>query len=153
MARSPGHSALQVKAGYWSCTVGTSWHRTPSPQESRFHILSTLLVGSPLVKHFLLVKRIFQSLSAPLMNMYHIPPLAVASSQPPFTSKLLGLFLFLFLSSGANTASVFVFVFNRFCSKADSSFSCVHFYNRMGCPRNTLEDSEILKTHNIQRFS
>lgn len=35
-----------------------------------------------------------------------------------------------------------------------SSFSCIpHFYNRMGCPRNTLEDFEILKTCNIQRFS
>lgn len=131
MARSPGHSAQQVKSCVLELHCMDSWHQTPSPHESRFHILSILLVGNPLVEHFLLVKRIFQSLSAQLMNMHHIPPLATGSSQPSFTPKLLRLF---FLSSGTNAASVFVF--NRFCSKADSSFSYVpHFI--LG--RNVLE--------------
>lgn len=91
------------------------WHQTLGSHESRFHILPILLVGNPLVEHFLLVKRIFQALSAQLMNMHHIPPLALASAHLPFPLQLqiAGTFLFFFLNSVANAASVFVFVFNR----------------------------------------
>lgn len=89
------------------------WHQTLGSHESRFHILPILLVGNPLVEHFLLVKRIFQSLSAQLMNMHHIPPLALASAHHLFPLQLQIAGTFLFLNSGANAASVFVFVFNR----------------------------------------
>lgn len=104
---------LQVTQCYkqrlcWSYIVRTHspWHQKPSSHESRFHILPIFLVGNPLVEHFLLFKRIFQSLSAQLMNMHHIPPKPqLLTSASPFNSKLLGLFLNL----GVNAASAFVF--------------------------------------------
>lgn len=108
---------------------GLELHRTyalapdASPQEPRFYILPISLVGSLLVEHFLLVKDLLVTISS--VNEY------ASHTSPSLFPALLYLHIagtFFFLNPGGNASPVFVFVFNRCCSKADSSFSCIpHF--------------------------